>query len=122
MRAIVATLDEPGMPPRQQSPTTTTLDVIPPVVRAIRDLGIPGVIAIFLVWTGAKTVPALQSAVEALRDEHVATRETIRAEQQQNRDLVRNLIAREDLRLRLMRKICLKLATDQRERDSCYEE
>lgn len=78
--------------------------------RAIAVVGIPGAIAIFLVWIGANEIPKITARTEATYQQTLA-----------NRDLLRELNAKQDEQLRLMRWICAGVQQIQDDRRQCFE-
>lgn len=84
--------------------------VLPPWVRAIAVVGIPGVIAIFLVWTVASDLPNISRNVEQVRVEVLANRELLK---QQN--------VRTEAHFRLLQRICSNTARDAYERQRCFD-
>lgn len=83
---------------------------LPPWGRAIAVVGIPGVIAIFLVWTVASDLPSIARNVETVRIEVLANREMLK---QQN--------IRTEATFRLLQRICSNTAKDQYERQRCFD-
>ena len=75
---------------------------LPMWVRSIAIVGIPGIIAIFLVWIGASNL-ARKSDVEALRAE------------------LAHYVQQADRNHRLLQQICANTANGNAERSSCFD-
>jgi hypothetical protein len=78
--------------------------------RAIALVGIPGVIALFLVWLGGTELPKLIRQTEINYQEQIKTRE-----------LLREHIAQSEEELRLMRWICAGVQQNDEARRNCFE-
>lgn len=79
-------------------------------VRAIAVVGIPGSIAIFLVWVGAQELPRINQQTRS------ALEETIR-----NRDLLREHVAQSESMYRMLQRICSNTARNDSERQKCFD-
>lgn len=77
---------------------------------AVKTVGIPGAIAIGLVYAGATQVPKIVTKLEVLVVEVQATRE-----------LVREHINQQERILRVTQRTCWLAAKDDEGRKSCYE-
>lgn len=83
---------------------------IPVWARIITVSGPLGAIAVFLVWTGANTMPKMQQEIVILQQQHALMQQL---EQQRDKRA-------EDL-YRLMQQICANTAKDNVERKSCFD-
>jgi len=79
-------------------------------VRAIAIIGIPGVLAIYLVYVGAQELPSIRRAAEQTEREVVA-----------NREVIRGLITQTDALQRTVQRICYNTAKTDAERDRCFD-
>jgi hypothetical protein len=79
-------------------------------VRAIAVIGVPGVLTLYLVYSGVQEVPATRRASEQ------AVQEILR-----NREIMREHEIREQSNFRLLQRICINTAKTQDERNSCFD-
>ena len=79
--------------------------------QAIGIVGIPGAIAIFLVYIGAATIPTL-----------VRQLEVVLTEIRQNGQLIRESNAHGERLLRLAQKSCVNAAKDDQARQNCFDQ
>lgn len=77
---------------------------------AVKQVGIPGAIAIGLVYVGATQVPKIVTQLEVLTVEVRATQ-----------GLIREHIAQQEKILQVSRRTCWLAASDDAGRKSCYE-
>lgn len=89
---------------------TSWMEAIPPWARFITIVGIPGAIALFLVWMMAKDVPQAARQLEAVIQEQRYTRE---------RDAERAV--KQDQMFRLLQRICTNTAKSDTERQRCFD-
>jgi glutamine synthetase adenylyltransferase len=82
----------------------------PAWVRAAAVVGIPGLIAVFLVGVGATEIPRLSREIASSRQEVEVMQ-----------DLLREHIKQNDETLRLMRWICAGVAKTEPDRRQCFE-
>jgi hypothetical protein len=78
--------------------------------RAIAMVGIPGVIAIFLVYVGATEIPRIRMMVEENRKYT-----------EFNRELLREHVAQNDELVRIVRWICVGVSKDDHDRRQCFQ-
>lgn len=78
------------------------------VVAAIKEVGIPGAIAIFLVYMGATEIPKIARGLEK-----------VIVEIQMTRDLVRDHMVRQSEIERIIRQACRNAARDENARRYC---
>ena len=86
------------------------ISTLPVWVRAAAIVGIPGVIAFFLVWVGANDIPRM-----------VRTLETLRLEVLYNRKLMEAQAVQSERAYRLQQRICANAARDNIERARCFD-
>lgn len=86
------------------------MEAIPPWARFITIVGIPGAIALFLVWMMAKDVPQATRQLEAIITEQKYTRD---------RDAERAV--KQDQMFRLLQRICTNTAKSDTERQRCFD-
>lgn len=83
---------------------------LPAWAHAIATIGIPGAIALFLVYVGSQTLPTLRRELVAIRISY----EKIAQGQE-------DVIAREGEILRRLQRVCVNLAHDDQERAKCLD-
>ena len=79
-------------------------------VRAIAVIGVPGVLTLYLVYSGVQEVPATRRASE------LAVQEILR-----NREIMREHEVRDQANFRLLQRICSNTARNADERDRCFD-
>ena len=94
----------------RRSQSESWLDSLPIWVRALGVIGIPGAIAVFLVWIFAQDVPRISRLVEANTTELDAQRELLKAQQ-----------IKTDETFRLLQRICNNTAKTEEERQRCFD-
>lgn len=83
---------------------------VPIWARAIAAVGIPGAIAILLVWIGANTVPTIQRTTETNHTEILALKEMVREQKEQIAALHR-----------MVQRVCSSVAKNDDERQRCFD-
>lgn len=83
---------------------------VPSWVKAIAAIGIPGVIALFLVWQGAKQLPKIEERQVAIEKSMIQTQEAIRQQ-----------AARMDQMYRMLQRICSNTAKSEDDRQRCFD-
>lgn len=78
--------------------------------KAVTMVGIPGVIAIFLVYVNATEIPRLAALMEETRKQT-----------EFNRELLREHVSQNDEMLRLMRWVCVGVLKDENDKRQCFE-
>lgn len=84
--------------------------VLPWWVRAIAVVGIPGALALYLVYVGAQLAPRILATAEAAHSESIRTRE-----------LLREHIQSEEQMYRLLQRICSNAARGDDDRQRCFD-
>lgn len=77
---------------------------------AVGIVGIPGAIAIFLVYMGATEIPRMIRIVES-----------VHAQTLQNRDLIREQMEQTDMLVRVVQRTCSNAAKDESSRQRCFD-
>ena len=83
---------------------------LPPWIRAVAIVGIPGAIAVFLVWMGAKEVPRISAQV-------VANSANIQAVKDQQA----KQIDHDEEMYRMLQRICSNTAKTEDDRARCFD-
>jgi hypothetical protein len=83
---------------------------LPLWARVVALVGIPGAIALFLVYMGAQTLPSIQRELQTLRFAY-----------EKSQDLQREMIARQTEIIRLMQRVCSNTARNDQERARCFD-
>lgn len=83
---------------------------LPPWARAAAIVGIPGTIAMFLVWMGASEVPKISSRVEQNQAALLTVIEIQRQQDRRTEDLVR-----------LLQRLCSNTARTADDRTRCFD-
>jgi len=83
---------------------------LPQWARVIALVGIPGAIALFLVWVGSQSLPKLEG-------ELIATR----MEAEKNRLVVQQQVTQGEQIYRMLQRICSNLAKSDEERGRCFD-
>jgi hypothetical protein len=96
--------------PRNGNGNGTGLAGLPAWARAAAIVGIPGTIAMFLVWMGASEVPKISSRVEANQAALTAVIETQRQQDRRTEDIVR-----------LLQRLCSNTARTPDDRTRCFD-
>lgn len=78
--------------------------------RVVAMVGIPGAIAIFLVWTGASVLPKMHAEMQATRIENERARLMYEEKSQQI-----------ERTFRLLQRICSSVAKSEDERQRCFD-
>lgn len=86
------------------------LSGIPPWVRAIAVVGIPGAIALWVVWIGSNTLPALQKEMTIMNVQVAHTNELLQQNQQKSESLYL-----------MMQRVCSAAARTDEARAACFE-
>ena len=79
-------------------------------VRSIAVIGIPGAIAVFLVWVGSQEIPKIKAETQATRQAVEALQRSIAEYQEQNSAL-----------LRMMQRVCSNTARNEYDRQRCFD-
>ena len=79
-------------------------------VQAIAWLGIPGVLVLYLVYSGVENVPAIRRSAERNTDEILRNREMIQALTQQSQ-----------INTRILQRICANTGKTDDERQRCFD-
>jgi hypothetical protein len=95
--------------PRRPS-NGTDWSAMPWWVRAIAVIGVPGVLVLYLVYSGVQELPATRRASEQ------AVTEVL-----QNREMLREHRLESQATFRLLQRICTNTARTQDERNSCFD-
>lgn len=83
---------------------------VPVWARAVAVVGIPGTIAIFLVWVGANEIPKISRQVQMNHDAIMRTQELIQQHSEQTAAM-----------FRMLQRICSNTAKNEVERDRCFD-
>lgn len=83
---------------------------LPGWAKVIAVIGIPGAIAFFLVWVGAKSIPNIQEQIIRQGEQNKRIQELILDHGRQSEDL-----------LRLMQRICANTAKDDTREQRCFD-
>lgn len=83
---------------------------LPLWVRAVAVMGIPGAIALFLVWVGAQEVPRMRAVTDATHEDVLRNREMLREHEEQSAAMYR-----------MLQRICSNTATKDDERQRCFD-
>ena len=86
------------------------LAAVPVWARAVAIIGIPGAIALWLVWVGSNTIPAIERELIVVHEQLTQTQQLLQE----------NLRTQQDL-YRLEQKICANGAHTAEERGRCFE-
>lgn len=78
--------------------------------RFLKDIGIPGSIAIFLVYQGATEIPKL-----------IRTMEMAVAEARQNREILNTHVQQTERLIRVLQLTCWNASKDENARRACFE-
>lgn len=79
-------------------------------VRAVAIIGIPGMLAIYLVYIGAQELPSIRRAAEQ------SEKEVLR-----NREVISSLATQVEALGRQVQRICYNTAKTDAERDRCFD-
>jgi hypothetical protein len=90
-------------------PANGTLS-LPLWARVIALVGIPGAIALFLVYMGAQTLPSIQTELQTLRIAYEKTQDT-----------QREMVAKQLEIIRLLQRVCTNTAKTDQERAKCFD-
>ena len=82
---------------------------IPSWARAIAIIGIPGAIALWLVWIGGNTLPALQREIIVMNGQIAHTNELLNQSKADSQELYR-----------LMQRVCAAASRSEDVRNSCF--
>jgi hypothetical protein len=83
---------------------------LPLWARVIALVGIPGAIAMFLVYAQTQTLPAIQRELQTLRISY-----------EKALDTQRDLLAKQEEAVRLLQKVCSNTAKSDQERQRCFD-
>ena len=104
-------------PPRYSGPERRTggesdgpFAGLPQWARVIALVGIPGAIALFLVWVGSQSLPKLEAELTAMR-----------LESEKNRLVVQQQVTQTEQVYRILQRICSSLAKSDEERGRCFD-
>lgn len=89
---------------------TNVLSGLPVWVRAAAVLGVPSLIALFLVWVGARELPRMNQELIVQRQEV-----------QKNREMYQEHLHQQEEIYRLMQRICSNTAKSELERQRCFD-
>ena len=79
-------------------------------VRAIAIIGIPGVLAIYLVYIGAQEIPSIRRAAEQTQLEVI-----------RNREVMGQLLIQTEALSRRVNRLCYNTAKTDADRDRCFD-
>lgn len=97
--------------PERREGRDSWMEAIPPWARAIGFIGIPGAIALFLVWAGANDIPRISREVEANQTGILYVQ---KLQEQQ--------ILKTEQTYRLLQRICSNTAKTDIERQRCFDQ
>lgn len=83
---------------------------LPGWTKALAVVGIPGALALFLVWVGSQSLPKLEAELIAMR-----------LEAERNRLAVQQQVTQGEQMYRLMQRICANAAKSDDERSRCFD-
>src|SRR5262245_33413950 len=83
---------------------------LPAWTKALAVVGIPGAIALFVVWVGSQSLPKLEAELIAMR-----------LEAERNRLAVQQQVTQGEQMYRLMQRICANGAKSDDERGRCFD-
>ncbi len=86
------------------------LNGLPIWLRAATIIGIPGVIALYLVWVGASILPSMARDMDAIRATVAGNQKSLNASE----------ITR-DAQYRLLQRICSRVSKTDEERAGCFD-
>jgi hypothetical protein len=92
------------------APAPTAFEGLPVWMRGAAIIGIPGVIAFFLVWVFAQSVPKIQAEIESFRLEAEKTRGVLQMQATQTEQVYR-----------ILQRICANAAKSDDERSRCFD-
>jgi hypothetical protein len=99
-------MSESDQPPR---PNGLAAD-LPIWIRAITFLGVPSAIAVFLVWVGARDLPAIRIQAQANYEAIITTRDLVREHSAHTAEMARQL-----------QRICSNTARNEDDRQRCFD-
>jgi len=108
MSRPVATPEYEGVDRRQNG--SSPIGDLPWWVRAIAIIGIPGAIAVFLVYIGATEVPKIKSEIIATRTQVEENQRLLAAQAEQNAAIYRMLV-----------RVCSNTSKTENDRQRCFE-
>src|SRR5262245_6820366 len=97
-------------PERRSDENGGPLGGLPPWAKGIAVIGIPGAIALFLVWVGSQSLPKLEAELTAMR-----------LESEKNRLVVQQQVTQTEQVYRILQRICSSLAKSDEERGRCFD-
>lgn len=105
----------PRAAPRYQGPERrqwdgTEMSQLPMWARAIAIIGIPGAIAVYLVWFGSNEIPRISEQQRTTNQEIVNVRELLSDQREDAAAL-----------FRMMQRICSNVARNDDERNRCFD-
>lgn len=95
---------------RDASDNNGLLAGIPAWIRAIAIVGIPGAIALWVVWIGSQTLPEMTKEMVAVRAELAHTNQLLTESQQRSENLYR-----------MMQRVCSASARTDEVRSACFD-
>jgi hypothetical protein len=101
----------PDQTPYLRPPTNGLAAELPIWIRAITILGVPSAIAIFLVWVGARELPAMRIQSQANYEAILTTRDLIREHANHTAAMARQL-----------QRICSNTARNEDDRQRCFDQ
>ena len=87
-----------------------TVFSLPQWVKAIAVIGVPGAIALYLVWMGGQILPRVQQEIILNREESNKTQ-----------DMLREHLTQQSENYRLLMRICANTAKTPLERGQCFD-
>lgn|SRR5262249_13905736 len=97
-------------PERRAPEQATPFSGLPQWARVIAMVGIPGAIALFLVWVGSQSLPKMETEMIASR-----------IEMQRTREIIQQQVTQEEQIYRLLQRICAEIAKTDESRARCFE-
>lgn len=97
------------------APSDSMIEAVPlamtpiSLARLVRDVGLPSLLVIYLVWMGANILPKLETDMLVMRDELSRTREMLQEHLRMNQQL-----------LQTVEQLCANTAHDATERSGCF--